>query len=66
MFATGVSLAFIGTSEITNTKGSRDADTKYSATGHDLERVLQFKSRITVTILVGFITVTKTHPPPTT
>jgi hypothetical protein len=41
MFATGVSLAYIGTSEITNTKDSRDADTKYSATGHDLERVLK-------------------------
>jgi hypothetical protein len=38
MLATGVSLAYIGIYEITNTKGSRDADTKYSATGHDLER----------------------------
>jgi len=64
MLASGVSLAYIGTSAVTNTKGSWDADTKYSATGHDLERVLKFKSWITVTILVGFITVTKT--PPTT
>ena len=40
-FATGVSLAYIGTSEITCTKGSRDADTTYSATGHDLEQVFK-------------------------
>jgi len=59
MLATGVSPAYIGTSEITNTKGSRDANAKYSANGHDLERVLKFKSRITVTILIIFIT----HPP---
>jgi hypothetical protein len=60
MFATGVSLTYIGTSEITNTENSRDVDTNYSATGHDLEQILKFKSRITVTILVGFITVIKT------
>lgn len=51
MLANGVSPAYIGTSEITNTKGSRDANAKYSATGHDLERVLKFKYRITATIL---------------
>lgn len=34
MFTTSVSLVYIG---------SRDADTKYSATGHDLEGVLKFK-----------------------
>lgn len=55
MLATGVSPADNGTSEITNTKGSRDANAKYSATGHDLERILKFKSRVTVTILVVFI-----------
>jgi len=55
MLATGVSLAYTSTSEITNTKGRRDANTKCSDTGHDLERVLKFKSRITVTISVVFI-----------
>lgn len=40
MFATGVSLAYIDTYEITNTKGSTDADTRYSATGH-LERAIK-------------------------
>jgi len=55
MFTTSVSLVYIG---------SRDADTKYSATGHDLEGVLKFKFWITVTILVGFVAVIKTHPLP--